>query len=65
MHYEDSIASIRDRIVQEGLRMVLEPIDEADFRQSSFGFRPNRCTMDAITCIMWSTQERKKYFWTI
>ncbi len=59
------IPSIRDRIVQEALRMILEPIYEADFRQYSFGFRPNRCTMDAIKCITWSTQEIKKFFWTI
>jgi RNA-directed DNA polymerase len=56
------IPSVRDRIVQEALRMILEPIYEADFSQYSFGFRPNRRTMDAIKCIVWSTQERKK-FW--
>jgi RNA-directed DNA polymerase len=59
------IPSIRDRIVQEALRMILEPIYEADFSQYSFGFRPNRCTMDAIKCITFSTQERKKLFWII
>jgi group II intron reverse transcriptase/maturase len=59
------IQSIRDRIVQEALRMVLEPIYEADFCPYSFGFRPNRCTMDAIKCITWSVQENKKYFWII
>jgi RNA-directed DNA polymerase len=59
------IPSIKDRIVQETLRMVLEPIYEAKFSLYSFGFRPNRCTMDAIKCITWSTQERKKYFWAI
>jgi RNA-directed DNA polymerase len=56
------IPSIRDRIVQEALRMILEPIYEADFSQYSFGFRPSRCTMDAIKCILWSTTEKKKYF---
>ena len=45
--------------------MLLEPIYEADFSHYSFGFRPNRCTMDAIKCIIWSTQENKKYFWVI
>jgi RNA-directed DNA polymerase len=45
--------------------MVLEPIYEADFSPYSFGFRPNRCTMDAIKCITWSTQERKKFFWVV
>ena len=59
------IPTITDRIVQEAARMVLEPIYEADFSQYSFGFRPNRRTMDAIKCITWSTQEQKKYFWII
>ena len=59
------IPSIRDRIVQEAVRMALEPIYEAGFSQYSFGFRPNRCTMDAIKAITWTTQERKKYFWVI
>ena len=59
------IPAIRDRIVQEALRMILEPIYEADFSPYSFGFRPNRCTMDAIKCITWSTQAHKKFFWVI
>jgi len=59
------IPTIRDRIVQEAIRMTLEPIFEADFSQYSFGFRPNRCTMDAIKCITWSVQEHKKYLWII
>jgi group II intron reverse transcriptase/maturase len=59
------IPTIRDRVVQEAVRMVLEPIYEADFSQYSFGFRPNRRTMDAIKCITWTTQECKKYFWVI
>jgi RNA-directed DNA polymerase len=59
------IPSIKDRIVQEALRMILEPIYEADFSQYSYGFRPNRCTMDAIKCIVWSTMEPKKFFWVI
>lgn len=59
------IPSIQDRIVQEAIRMILEPIYEADFSQYSFGFRPNRRTMDAIKCLTWSAQEHKKYFWII
>jgi RNA-directed DNA polymerase len=57
--------AIKDRIVQEALRMVLEPIFEADFSQYSFGFRPTRRTMDAVRYIQWSTTERKKFFWII
>lgn len=59
------IPALRDRIVQEAVRMILEPIYEADFSPYSFGFRPTRCTMDAIKCVRWSTQEHKKYFWVI
>jgi RNA-directed DNA polymerase len=59
------IPAIKDRIVQEALRMVLEPIFEADFSQYSFGFRPTRRTMDAVRSIQWSTTERKKFFWVI
>jgi RNA-directed DNA polymerase len=43
------IPTLRDRIVQEALRMILEPIWEADFSRHSYGFRPNRSTYDAIS----------------
>jgi RNA-directed DNA polymerase len=59
------IPSIKDRIVQEALRMILEPIYETDFSQHSFGFRPNRCTMDAVKYIHSCTHENQKYFWVI
>jgi RNA-directed DNA polymerase len=59
------IPSIKDRIVQEALRMALEPIYEADFSQNSFGFRPNRCTMDAIKRIYGNMSNHHKYFWVI
>lgn len=45
------IPTIRDRIVQESLRMVLEPIYESVFSDRSFGFRPNRCTLDAVRLV--------------
>jgi len=45
------IPAISDRIVQEALRMVLEPIWEADFSRHSYGFRPNRSTKDAVAYI--------------
>jgi RNA-directed DNA polymerase len=59
------IPSFCDRIVQEAVRMVLEPIFEADFDQHSWGFRPNRCTMDAIGYLMKCSRESMKYFWVI
>jgi RNA-directed DNA polymerase len=59
------IPAIKDRIVQEALRMILEPIFEADFSQQSFGFRPTRRTMDAVRYILWSTVEGTKFLWVI
>ncbi len=46
-----SIPTVRDRIVQEALRMLLEPIYESDFSVQSFGFRPGRSTHDAIAVV--------------
>jgi RNA-directed DNA polymerase len=42
------IPCLRDKIVQEAIRMALEPIYEAEFHDSSYGFRPNRSTRHAI-----------------
>jgi RNA-directed DNA polymerase len=42
------IATVRDRVVQASLKLVLEPIFEADFLPCSYGFRPNRRTHDAV-----------------
>lgn len=39
---------MRDRVAQAALKLVLEPIWEADFRPCSYGFRPNRKAHDAI-----------------
>jgi group II intron reverse transcriptase/maturase len=45
------IPTVRDRIAQTVCKMILEPIFEADFEESSFGFRPNLSTQDAIRAI--------------
>jgi RNA-directed DNA polymerase len=42
------IPAVRDRVVQAALKLVLEPIFEADFEPVSYGFRPNRRAHDAI-----------------
>lgn len=43
-----SIPSIRDRVVQGALKLILEPIFEADFQPGSFGYRPKRTAHEAI-----------------
>lgn len=42
------IPTVRDRIVQTALRMVIEPIFEATFAEQSYGFRPGRGCKDAL-----------------
>ena len=42
------IPTVRDRIVQSAVRLILEPIFEAGFEDSSFGFRPGRSAADAL-----------------
>ena len=43
-----SIPAIRDRVVQGALKLILEPIFEADFQPGSFGYRPKRTAHEAI-----------------
>jgi group II intron reverse transcriptase/maturase len=47
-----SIPAIRDRIVQAAVKIVLEPIFEADFLPCSFGFRPKRAAHDALQVLV-------------
>jgi RNA-directed DNA polymerase len=61
------IPAIRDRIVQEARRMALEPIWEATFSRHSSGFRPNRCTKEAVAYIgaRLTTRRSTGYGWII
>jgi RNA-directed DNA polymerase len=43
-----SIPSIRDRVVQGALKLILEPIFEADFQPGSYGYRPKRAAHEAV-----------------
>jgi RNA-directed DNA polymerase len=43
-----SIPAIRDRVVQGALKLILEPIFEADFQAGSFGYRPKRTAHEAV-----------------
>jgi RNA-directed DNA polymerase len=51
------IPTVRDRIAQTVCKMILEPIFEADFQESSYGFRPGRSAKDAITAIKTNLRE--------
>ena len=43
-----SIPTIRDRVVQGALKLILEPIFEADFQLGSYGYRPKRTAQEAV-----------------
>jgi group II intron reverse transcriptase/maturase len=42
------IPTVKDRVVQQAIRQIIEPIFEKDFSDNSFGFRPGRSCQDAI-----------------
>ena len=42
------IPTIRDRVVQTAAKIVLEPVFEADFEDSAYGYRPRRSAIDAV-----------------
>ena len=43
-----SVPTIRDRVIQGALKLILEPIFEADFQPGSFGYRPKKSAHDAV-----------------
>ncbi|KQV11393.1 group II intron reverse transcriptase/maturase [Kitasatospora sp. Root107] len=57
------IPTIADRVVQAALKLVLEPIFEADFKPVSYGFRPRRRAQDAIAEIHYFTT--RGYSWVL
>jgi RNA-directed DNA polymerase len=57
------IPTTRDRVVQAALKLVLEPIFEADFKPCSYGFRPRRRAQDAIAEIHFLGSPARNYEW--
>ena len=45
------IPTIRDRVAQMAMKLIIEPIFEADFEDSSYGFRPGRSAHDALEAV--------------
>ncbi|MFI5898353.1 reverse transcriptase domain-containing protein [Actinoplanes sp. NPDC051513] len=59
------IATITDRVVQASLKLVLEPIFEADFLPCSYGFRPGRRAHDAVAEIRHLATNPRRYEWIV
>ena len=56
-----SIPSVRDRVVQGAMKLILEPIFEADFQPGSFGYRPKKSAHTAIQRVKEAILEGKTY----
>src|ERR1700751_145676 len=54
-----SIPAIRDRVVQGALKLILEPIFEADFQAGSYGYRPKRTAHEAVARVAQAIVEEK------
>ena len=54
-----SIPAIRDRVVQGALKLILEPIFEADFQPGSYGYRPKRTAHEAVARVARAIVEEK------
>ena len=57
------IPTVTDRVVQAALKLVLEPLFEADFQPCSYGFRPGRRAQDAIAEVHFFTS--RSYEWVV
>jgi RNA-directed DNA polymerase len=56
-----SIPTIRDRVVQGALKLILEPIFEAEFQPGSYGYRPKKSAHAAIQRVKQAILEGKTY----
>ncbi|QQX89765.1 group II intron reverse transcriptase/maturase (plasmid) [Cupriavidus necator] len=54
-----SIPAIRDRVVQGALKLILEPIFEADFQPGSYGYRPKRAAQEAVHRVATAIVQKK------
>ncbi len=69
-----SIPAVRDRVVQGALKLIMEPIFEADFQPGSYGYRPKRTAHQAVdrvatAIVQWKTRiidlDLRAYFDTV
>jgi RNA-directed DNA polymerase len=54
-----SIPAIRDRVVQGALKLIMEPIFDADFQSGSYGYRPKRTAHQAVHRVATAIVQRK------
>src|ERR1039457_826461 len=60
-----TIPAIRDRVVQGALKLILEPIFEADFQAGSFGYRPKRTAHEAVARVARAIVDERRSDWLV
>ena len=59
------IPTVKDRMVQMAVKLVIEPLFEADFLPCSFGFRPKKTPRMALSAIVQSATMAILSWWTL
>ena len=59
------IPTVKDRVMQAVVKLALEPEWEPRFEANSYGFRPGRCTMDAIEAIFIALGNKRSNRWIL
>ncbi len=59
------IPTLKDRVVQQIVKLIIEPIFESDFKDFSIGFRPNHRCHDALQVFYNRIQPQNKFYWVI
>ena len=59
------IPTVKDRMVQMAVKLVIEPLFEADFLPCSFGFRPKKTPRMALSAIVQSSTMAILSWWTL
>ena len=59
------IPTVKDRVMQAVVKLALEPEWETRFEANSYGFRPGRCTMDAIEAVFIALGQKGSSRWTL
>jgi Reverse transcriptase (RNA-dependent DNA polymerase) len=65
VQFEVTVPTLKDRVVQMALKLVMEPIFEADFYTSSYAYRPGRRAQDAIAEIYHFAHTPSDYEWVV
>jgi retron-type reverse transcriptase len=75
VQYEVTVPTVKDRTIQAAMKQIMEPIFEAGFYPTSYGFRPGRSVRGALAHLKalllprgmkrWKTEEKPPFQWAV